>query len=166
MSIIIREVTEKDWNQVKFIYEAGIRTKIATFEKAAPSSFEQWIGNAIPSCSLVAEEGSTILGWCKLTPVSYRKVYSGVGEDSIYIHPDAKGKGIGNMLLEQLIKNSEAEGFWTLEAKIFVENEASIYLHKKNGFKVVGIREKIAKKDGLWKDSLLLERRSTAVGVD
>ncbi|MDI7742005.1 GNAT family N-acetyltransferase [Lysinibacillus fusiformis] len=166
MSILIREVKEDDWDQVNFIYAAGIATKNATFETKAPSSFEEWYGNAYPSCSLVAVEGTTILGWCKLTPVSYRNVYSGVGEDSIYIHPEAKGKGIGNLLLKKLIINSEAQGFWTLEAKIFVENEASIQLHKKNGFKVVGIREKIAKRDGVWRDSLLLERRSSVIGLD
>ncbi len=166
MTIIIRKVTKHDWDQVKSIYEAGIATENATFEIKAPSSYEQWISKANPSCSLVATEGSTILGWCKLTPVSYREVYSGVGEDSIYIHPEAAGKGVGNQLLQQLIVQSEAEGFWTLEAKIFIENEASIHLHKKNGFKVVGIREKIAKRDGIWRDTLLLERRSPVVGLD
>lgn len=166
MTIIIRKVTPDDWEQVKFIYEAGIATKNATFETEAPSTFEQWYRNANPTCSLVAEKDGAILGWCKLTPVSSRKVYSGVGEHSIYIHPNTKGKGIGNLLLGQLIKTSEAEGFWTLESKIFVENEASIQLHKKNGFKVVGIREKIAKRDGIWRDTLLLERRSQLIGLD
>jgi len=166
MAIKIRQVSKEDWNQVKFIYEAGIATKNATFETAAPASFEQWFGNAIPSCSLVAEESSSILGWCKLSPISAREVYAGVGEHSIYIHPDAKGKGIGNLLLGDLIKQSEAKGFWTLESKIFVENEASIQLHKKNGFKIVGIREKIAKRDGIWRDTLLLERRSQVIGID
>lgn len=166
MSIMIRRVTNNDWEQVKCIYEAGIATKNATFETQAPSSFEDWFGNANPSCTLVAEEDSTIIGWCKLTPVSYRKVYSGVGEISIYVHPAAKGKGVGNLLLNQLIKNSEAEDFWTLEAKIFPENEASIQLHKKNGFKIVGIREKIGKQDGIWRDNFLFERRSQLVGRD
>ncbi|MCM3387098.1 N-acetyltransferase family protein [Ureibacillus chungkukjangi] len=166
MTIEIRLATKSDWHQVKFIYEAGIVTKNATFETEAPSSFDQWFGNAIPSCTLVAEEDSTILGWCKLTPVSYRKVYEGVGELSIYIHPDAKGKGVGTLLLSNLINASERGGFWTLEAKIFSENEASIHLHKKQGFKIVGIREKIAKRDGVWRDVLLLERRSQMVGVN
>ncbi|MDN4492784.1 GNAT family N-acetyltransferase [Ureibacillus aquaedulcis] len=166
MTIKIRKVTKDDWEQVKSIYEAGIATRNATFEPKAPLSYEQWIGQANLSCSLVAEEDYTILGWCKVTPVSYREVYSGVGEDSIYIHPEATGKGVGNLLLHHLIVQSEAEGFWTLEAKIFMENEASIRLHKKNGFKVVGIREKIAKMDGIWKDTLLLERRSRLVGRD
>ncbi|WP_179966039.1 GNAT family N-acetyltransferase [Lysinibacillus antri] len=166
MTISIRKVTEDDWEQVKFIYEAGIATKIATFEAQAPVTYEQWIGNANRECTLIAEKGSDILGWCKLTPVSARKVYAGVGEVSIYVHPMAKGTGIGNLLLQNLIQRSEEQGFWTLEAKIFKENEASIHLHKKNGFKVVGIREKIGKKDGVWKDNMLLERRSILVGLD
>ncbi|BDH63580.1 phosphinothricin acetyltransferase [Ureibacillus massiliensis 4400831 = CIP 108448 = CCUG 49529] len=165
MTISIRKVTNEDWEQVKFIYEAGIATRIATFETQAPSTFEHWISNANLECSLVVHEESTILGWCKLTPVSLRKVYSGVGEISIYIHPNAKGKGIGNLLLQTLINKSEEQGFWTLEAKIFLENEASIHLHKKNGFKVVGIREKIGKRDGVWRDNIFLERRSKVVGV-
>ncbi|SOC22479.1 phosphinothricin acetyltransferase [Ureibacillus xyleni] len=166
MDIGIRQVTKDDWDQVKFIYEAGIATKIATFETQAPSSFEKWIGNANRGCSFVAQEGSTILGWCKLTPVSTREVYSGVGEVSIYTHPAAKGKGIGTLLLQNLIEKSEHHGFWTLEAKIFKENEASIHLHMKNGFRLVGIREKIGKRDGVWKDNVFLERRSTLVGTN
>lgn len=166
MSIRIRKVTENDWEQVKGIYEAGIATGLATFETQAPSSYERWFGNANPSCSLVAEEGSAVLGWCKLTPVSSRNVYSGVGELSIYVHPASKGKGVGDLLLKNLIEKSEAEGFWTLEAKIFAENEASLQLHKKNGFKIVGIREKIGKHNDIWRDNLLLERRSKLIGRD
>ncbi|MEA0552981.1 N-acetyltransferase family protein [Lysinibacillus irui] len=166
MTVNIRKVSESDWQQVKDIYELGIETKIATFETIAPATFEEWLKNANPECSLVAEEGSNILGWCKLTPVSSRQVYLGVGEISIYIHPTVTGKGIGNKLLQTLINKSEEEGFWTLEAKIFLENEASIQLHKKNGFKVVGIREKIGKRDGVWKDNIFLERRSSLVGTN
>ncbi|KGR92319.1 phosphinothricin acetyltransferase [Ureibacillus massiliensis 4400831 = CIP 108448 = CCUG 49529] len=166
MSLQIRKVMEKDWEQIRSIYEAGIATKMATFETNVPSSFEQWFGNANIACTLVAEENSKILGWCKLTPVSTREVYAGVGEDSIYIHPDSKGRGIGTYLLQNLILQSEEQGFWTLEAKIFEENTASIQLHRKNGFKIVGIREKIAKLDGVWKDVVFLERRSTIVGKD
>ena len=166
MTVLIRKATSNDWEQIKYIYEAGIATKNATFESQSPSTFEDWLGNANPSCTLVAESGSTLLGWCKLTPVSYRKVYSGVGELSIYVHPDAKGQGVGSMLLQSIIEHSEAEGFWTLESKIFGENEASLQLHKKNGFRIVGVREKIGKQDGIWRDILLLERRSPLVGRD
>lgn len=159
MVISVRSVVSEDWRNVKRIYEAGIETKIATFETKAPESYDEWFGEANPQCSLVAYEGKHILGWCKLTPVSKRSVYKGVGEVSIYIASDARGKGIGNLLLKHLIVNSEREGFWTLESKIFKENVASLNLHITNGFRIVGVREKIAKVDGVWKDNILLERR-------
>ena len=165
MTLQIRQVTNDDWEQVRWIYEAGIATKLATFETQAPSFYEQWISNAVLTCSLVAVEGNQIKGWCKLNPVSARKVYEGVGEVSVYVHPEAKGQGIGHQLLQNLIQKSEEEGYWTLESKIFVENHASIQLHKKNGFRAVGIREKIAMLDGEWKDTLLLERRSEPVNL-
>lgn len=160
MTLQIRQVTNDDWEQVRWIYEAGIATKLATFETQVPTFYEQWISNTVLTCTLVAVEDNQIKGWCKLNPVSARKVYEGVGEVSVYVHPEAKGQGIGHQLLQNLIQKSEEEGFWTLESKIFVENYASIQLHKKNGFREVGIREKIAKLDGEWKDTLLLERRS------
>lgn len=163
MTLQIRQVTNEDWEQVRWIYEAGIATKLATFETQAPSFYEQWINNAVLNCTLVAVEDNQIKGWCKLNRVSTRKVYAGVGEVSVYVHPQAMGQGIGQMLLQKMIQKSEEEGFWTLESKIFVENHASIQLHKKNGFREVGIRKKIAKLDGEWKDTLLLERRSERI---
>lgn len=159
MTISVRSVVNQDWVDVKRIYEAGIETKMATFETKAPESYDEWFGEANPQCSLVAYEGKQILGWCKLTPVSKRSVYKGVGEISIYIALHARRKGIGNLLLKHLIINSEKEGFWTLESKIFKENVASINLHINNGFRIVGVREKIAQLDGVWKDNVLLERR-------
>ena len=159
MAFKIRFVTSEDWLDVKRIYEAGIDTKMATFESKAPESYNEWVGEANLNCSFVALEENQILGWCKLTPVSKRMVYKGVGEVSIYIAPEAKGKGIGNLLLNHMILASENEGFWTLESKIFKENVASLILHKKNGFRIVGIREKIALLDGVWRDNVLMERR-------
>lgn len=159
MAIKIRFVTSEDWLDVKRIYEVGIDTKMATFESKAPESYNEWFGEANPNCSFVALEENQILGWCKLTPVSKRKVYKGVGEVSIYIAPDVKGKGIGHLLLNHMILASENEGFWTLESKIFEENVVSIKLHIKNGFRVVGVREKIAQINGEWKDNVLMERR-------
>ena len=164
MEIKVRGVTKEDWLDVKRIYEAGIETKMATFESTAPESYEEWFGQANPHCSFVAYEDHQILGWCKITPVSKRNVYRGVGEVSIYIDKHAKGKGIGDLLLKHMIITSEKEGYWTLESKIFKENVASLNLHKKNGFRIVGIREKIAQLDGVWKDNVLLERRKTDKG--
>ena len=159
MAIKVRFVTSEDWLDVKRIYKAGIATKMATFESKVPESYEEWFGQSNPKCSFVAYERNLILGWCKLTPVSKRNVYKGVGEISIYIAPNAQGKGIGDLLLKHLIVTSEKEGYWTLESKIFKENLASLNLHKKNGFRIVGVREKIAQRDGVWKDNVLLERR-------
>ena len=159
MAIKIRFVTNNDWPDVKRIYKSGIETKMATFESNVPKSYEEWFGQADAHCSFVAFEDNKILGWCKLTPVSKRDVYKGVGEVSIYIDTHAKGKGIGDLLLKHLIVTSEKQGYWTLESKIFEENIASLNLHMKNDFRVVGVREKIARLDGVWKDSMLLERR-------
>lgn len=115
--IKIRSVTSEDWSDIKRIYEAGIETKMATFESKASESYDEWFGEANPQCSLVAYESNQILGWCKLTPVSKRTVYKGVGEVSIYIAPHAKGQGIGHLLLNHMIITSEKEGYWTLESK-------------------------------------------------
>ncbi|MEK4385994.1 N-acetyltransferase family protein [Solibacillus sp. FSL W7-1464] len=161
MAIKVRSVVSEDWQDVKRIYEAGIETKMATFESKAPASYDEWFGEANPQCSFVAYEEIHILGWCKLSPVSKRNVYKGVGEVSIYIDTHAKGKGIGDLLLKHMIIASEKEGFWTLESKIFKENVASLNLHIKNGFRIVGVREKIAQLDGIWKDNVLLERRNS-----
>ncbi|MBP1934137.1 GNAT family N-acetyltransferase [Ammoniphilus resinae] len=161
----IRDFLKEDWNQVKFIYEAGIATGHATFETRAPS-FDHWIASAVPGCTLVAFNDKAILGWCKLSAVSDRCVYSGVAEVSIYVHPDAQGKGVGNLLLEALIKRSEEKGFWTLQAGIFPENTSSLALHEKHGFREIGRRERIGKMHGKWRDTILLERRSRVVGVE
>lgn len=136
MAISVRSVVSEDWLDVKRIYEAGIETKMATFETKTPESYDEWFGEANPQCSLVAYEGKQILGWCKLTPVSKRSVYKGVGEVNIYIDPHEKGKGVGDLLLKYLIVTSEKEGYWTLESKIFKENIASLNLHKKNNFRI------------------------------
>ncbi|WP_342598285.1 N-acetyltransferase family protein [Psychrobacillus sp. FSL H8-0483] len=166
MNYSFRKTTKDDWNQIKSIYKAGIATGNATFESQAPPSYEKWLSKAHLECTLVLHEGNTILGWCKLSPVSDRTVYVGVGEVSIYVHPNSKGKGIGNLLLQLLIKASEEHGFWTLQASIFPENIASIHLHQKNGFREVGIRERIGKIDGVWRDNVFLERRSVLVGMN
>ncbi|MGG6447688.1 GNAT family N-acetyltransferase [Pseudobacillus badius] len=165
MEYRIRKMIKEDWKQVQFIYEAGIATGNATFEtQVAP--YEKWVANAHPDCCLVAEDRDKVLGWCKVSSVSDRCVYTGVGEVSVYVHPDAKGKRIGSFLLGELIKNSEEQGFWTLQSSIFPENIPSLQLHKKHGFRELGRRERIAKRNGVWRDTLILERRSKIIGVD
>lgn len=160
----IRILIQEDWPAVKRIYEAGLATGLATFETEVPS-YDEWTNQAPPGCRIVLEEQQQILGWCKLSYVSSRKVYEGVGEVSVYVDSAYKGKGIGNELLQALIQISEQEGFWTLQASIFPENHASLQLHLKNGFREVGRRERIGKLDGVWRDTILLERRSQVNGM-
>lgn len=163
MTYTIRPLMKEDWPDVRRIYEAGLATGLATFETEVPS-YEKWINHSSPACSLVFEEQHQILGWCRLSPISSRKVYEGVGEVSVYVDPTHNGKGIGNLLLQALIRTSEEEGFWTLQASIFPENHASLSLHLKNGFREVGRRERIGKLVGVWRDTILLERRSRLNG--
>lgn len=162
----IREMTPGDWERVRAIYEQGIATGLATFETAAPE-WEEWDGDHLTACRLVAETGenSDVMGWAALSPVSDRCVYGGVAEVSVYVDASAQGRGVGSALLERLIEASEAEGFWTLQAGVFSENEPSVRLHERAGFRVVGVREKLGKLAGEWRDVLLLERRSARVGV-
>lgn len=165
MEYTVRQMIKDDWEQVKFIYEAGIATGNATFETQAPT-YEKWRTSAHPECCFVVDDGTSVLGWCKVTSVSDRCVYAGVGEVSVYVHPEARGKGIGDVLLGESIKSSEQQGFWTLQAGIFPENAPSLHLHKKHGFRELGRRERIGKMNGIWRDVLLLERRSMTIGID
>lgn len=146
------------------IYAEGLETGIATFETKVPS-WEAWDSSHLSHCRLGAFENETLLGWTALSPVSTRQVYSGVAELSIYINASARGTGVGKFLLKHLIECSEANGIWTLQAGIFSENNASISLHQKCGFRIIGYREKIAQRDGKWYDNTLMERRSTIVGT-
>ncbi len=152
------------WPAVKAIYEDGLATGNASFQTSAPS-WEEWDAAHLKHSRLVALEGNTILGWAALTPVSGRCVYAGVAEVSVYIHSASRGHGIGKTLLQALITESEKNGIWTLQAGIFPENSASVKLHEKCGFRVIGIREKIGQMHGVWRDTVLLERRSTEVGI-
>lgn len=164
MSVNITEMVPEDWERVAAIYQEGIDTRNATFETCAPS-WEMWNTAHLPKCRLIARDGNLILGWAALSPTSKRPVYAGVAESSVYVGKDYRGKGIGNMLLDALIVHSEKNGLWTLQAGIFPENVASISLHKNHGFRVVGMREKIGKMNGVWRDVLLMERRSHTVGA-
>lgn len=160
----IQKMTSEDWPAVKEIYRQGIATGVATFETDVPG-WNQWDENHLSHSRLIAK-GNEILGWAALSPVSGRCVYGGVAEVSVYIAEKARGRGIGKKLLDTLIENSEENGIWTLQAGIFAENEASIKLHKKCGFKIVGKREKLGKLKDIWKDVLLMERRSKRVGAE
>ncbi len=163
--MLIRSMQASDWEQVHQIYTEGIATGIATFETTAPN-YERWDKAHISSCRLVVEEDGVILGWAALSPVSSRCVYGGVGEVSVYIGANSRGKGVGKLLLEKLIKESENAGFWTIQSGVFPENKASIKLHEKVGFRYIGKRERVGKIQGVWKDNLLFEKRSRTVGID
>lgn len=170
MALIITSMVAADWPPVAAIYREGIATGHATFAPAPPATWEEWCKNKINSCSLVTKENQKILGWAALSPISYRAVYAGVADVSIYVGAHARGRGVGSLLLQELIRTSEANGIWTLQAGIFSENHASLSLHFKHGFRQVGIREKMGKMafgpyQGRWRDVVLLERRSKVVGV-
>ncbi len=154
----IRGLRSLDWPEVARIYEDGIVTGNATFETGVPS-WEDWDG-AHTEIRLVAELDGRAAGWAALSPYSDRCCYAGVAEDSVYVASWAQGRGIGRALLEELIERAETAGIWTLQAGIFPENKASIRLHLGCGFRLVGVRERIGELDGVWRDVLLLERRS------
>jgi L-amino acid N-acyltransferase YncA len=152
------------WEAVKTIYEQGIATGNATFQSGAPT-WEEWDAAHAPLPRLVATENGTVLGWAALTPVSGRCVYAGVGEVSVYVHNRARGKGLGKQLLQQLITASEENNYWTLQAGLFPENTASLAIHHACGFRTIGTRERIGKMNGVWRDTVLLERRSNKAGI-
>ena len=159
MNPSIDQMRSGDWVQVCVIYLEGIRSGHSTFETEAPS-WEQWNDAHLPSPRLVMRDGERVLGWAALSPVSKRHVYRGVAELTVYVAESARGQGIGRALLEALIDESERNGIWTLQASIFPENIASIELHRRCGFREVGRRERIGMLNGVWRDTLLFERRS------
>lgn len=166
MEYKIEKMMQSDWEQVAGIYLEGIKTEIATFQTEVPT-FEAWDNSHISSCRIVARSGDSILGWAVLSPTSSRCVYAGVAEVSIYISEKYKGQGVGMALLTSLIELSEQDGFWTLQSGIIRENTASIELHKKCGFREIGIRERVGKMNNKnWLDVVLMERRSKIVGID
>ncbi len=165
MGIEVRTLAAVDWESMRCIYLDGIATGQATFETEAPT-WEQWNRAHLPVPRLVAVSNEKILGWAALSPVSARLVYAGVAEVSVYVSSEMRGLGVGAALLEMLVKESEKNGIWTLQASIFPENVASISLHKAWGFRDVGIRERIGRLKGVWRDTVLLERRSKLVGCE
>jgi L-amino acid N-acyltransferase YncA len=161
----IDSMTPADWPAVRDIYEAGIATGEATFQTEAPP-WNTWDAAHLETCRLVArDEHDVVIGWAALGRVSQRPVYSGVAEVSVYVAESARGQGVGLQLLTALIAASERDGRWMLQASIFPENEASVRLHQRCGFRIVGRRERIACQYGRWRDTLLMERRSSTTGV-
>jgi L-amino acid N-acyltransferase YncA len=158
----VRGLRLPDWPAVRAVYEAGIATGNATFETGAPS-WEDWDAAHLPGHRLVAAEGDRVLGWAALAPVSDRCAYAGVAEDSVYVAPDAQGRGVGRRLLEALVSGAEQAGIWTVQTGIFPENQASVRLHQACGFRIVGVRERLGRLHGRWRDVLLLERRSPLI---
>lgn len=166
MSMVIVAMSADDWPQVAEIYRQGIETRMATFETEVPP-WEVWDANHIADCRLVVRgDDGSILGWAALSPVSSRCVYGGVAEHSIYIAVAARGLGVGKVLLNALVEESEQAGFWTIQSSVFPENAASMSLHRACGFREVGYRERIGQLDGVWRNTVLIERRSTTVGVN
>jgi len=163
--VVIRAMEPGDWKRVAEIYEGGIATGDATFETEVPT-WRAWDASHLPACRLLAESGGRIVGWAALSGVSDRCVYGGVGEVSVYVDAGARGKGVGSELLAALVAASEEAGLWTLQAGVFPENEASVRVHVKAGFRLVGRRERLGKLGSRWRDVLLLERRSSVMGVD
>lgn len=160
----VRAMTPDDQERVLEIYGEGIATGDATFETEVPT-WHGWDGGHLDACRLVAEEEGRVIGWAALSPVSDRCAYGGVAEVSVYVDGGHRGRGVGSGLLRALVEASEAEGLWTLQAGIFPENEGSVAVHGKCGFRVVGRRERLGCLDGRWRDVLLLERRSEVVGT-
>jgi phosphinothricin acetyltransferase len=160
----IFEMLPEHWGAVAAIYEQGIATKQATFQTVAPT-WEEWDKGHLPQLRYVFLQDDVIAGWAALSPVSGRCVYAGVCEVSVYIHEDFRGQGIGKLLLQKLITESEKQGIWMLQSGIFPENLPSIALHEKLGFRKVGYREKIGKMNGIWRDTVLMERRSKTTGI-
>lgn len=161
--ITISTMLPQHWEAVKAIYEQGIATGNATFQTTAPS-YQSWDDAHIKTCRLIATLNNETVGWAALSAVSSRCVYEGVAEVSVYVATNARGKNVGSMLLQELITQSEQNNFWTLQSGIFPENKASIALHEKHGFRVLGYREKIGKMGNLWRDTIIMERRSKTVG--
>jgi len=160
---MIRKLHSKDGPAVLEIYRQGLDTGEASFE-AEPPDWSTWQTKYHPFCRLVWDQDGEVQGWAALAPVSARDCYRGVAEVSIYIATDCLGQGIGNKLMAALVEQSESQQIWSLYSSIFPENQATLKLHLRHGFRKVGIREHIAQRDGRWRDTLILERRSGKVG--
>jgi phosphinothricin acetyltransferase len=165
--ILIRPLTSSAWPEVRRIYEAGIATGNATLERSAPD-WETWDRNHRADCRFVARgTAGTIVGWAALSPMASRPVYRGVAWESVYVAPEAQGRGVGTALLAAIVAASEAAGIWTLQAGVLVENAASLALHERAGFRRIGVQRRLGRDAaGRWRDVVLMERRSATVGTD
>jgi phosphinothricin acetyltransferase len=157
-------MNDSDAQVVLEIYKKGLDTRHATFETQVPA-WQDWDRSHHKFCRFVYVESGSVVGWVALSPISTRFCYSGAAEISIYVDPKHAGKGIGHELMAHAIQDSEKNGIWTIHSSIFPENNATLQLHLKHGFREVGLRERIAKLDGKWRSTLILERRSNVVGV-
>jgi L-amino acid N-acyltransferase YncA len=160
--LIVSPMTPAHAKTVLTIYASGIATGNATFE-TAPPAWESFDAARLPGHRYVALDGDTVTGWVACSTVSARPAYAGVVEHSVYVDPAHGGRGIGRMLLEALIASTEAAGIWTIQSGIFPENTASLALHRRCGFRQIGVRERVGKHDGVWRDVILLERRSPTI---
>jgi phosphinothricin acetyltransferase len=157
--VTIEEMEPVDWTACARIYEEGL--DVGTFENEVPS-WDDWDATHLESPRLVARENGAILGWAALAPVSSRFCYRGVAENSVYVGWAARRRGVGRALLEELVRRAEDEGIWTIQSGIMDGNEGSVALHAACGFRVVGTRERLAQKHGVWRDVILMERRAPA----
>ena len=163
-AVDVEPMRPDDWPAVREIYAAGIATGNATFEPEPPD-WERWDASHLGGHRFVARRGGQVVGWVALAPVSDRCAYAGVAEDSVYVSDDTRGQGVGRQLLEAAIRSADAADIWTIQTGIFPENAVSIALHQRCGFRIVGTRERIGQLNGVWRDTLLLERRSETVGL-
>jgi L-amino acid N-acyltransferase YncA len=164
MTFRIDTMNPDDWPDVRRIYEEGLATGVGSFETVAPS-WEQWDAARLPHSRLVAR-GTAVIGWAALSPVSARLCYAGVAEVGVYVAAAGRGRGVGRALLEALIESAEAQGIWTLQGATIADNAMSLGLQTRCGFRIVGRRERIARRDGRWHDTILTERRSGKVGME
>ena len=164
MILTFERLEPEDWQAVRTIYQEGIDSGQATFETEVPS-LEEWNASKLSACRLIARVDGSTAGWAALSPVSQRQVYAGIAEVSVYVSGAVRGRGVGRALLQEVVDSSERAGFWMLQAVMFPENEASVALHRACGFRLVGKREKVAQYHGIWRDTILMERRSRKVGI-
>ncbi|MET0865964.1 MAG: N-acetyltransferase family protein [Nakamurella sp.] len=162
--ITIRNLTVDDWSAVEAIYAAGIAAGNATFETQTPTWSQFTAGRLTPHRFVAVDDLGTLVGWVAVSAVSERPAYRGVVEHSVYVDPNASNRGVGAALLAALIASTEAAGIWTIQSGVFPENAASVALHRRFGFRIVGTRERVGEHHGRWRDVLLIERRSAIVG--